>query len=132
MDIHAGGSDLCFPHHDNEIAQSEAYWDNGQWVNYFLHAGHLHIQGLKMSKSLKNFITIRQAMEVHTARQLRLMFLMQRWDAGMNYSDDAIGMAKAEERKVKHVLGSLKYYTRKVTSKHKPGDQEKKLAAELE
>ena len=60
MDIHAGGSDLKFPHHDNELAQSEAYYDNHQWVNYFFHAGHLHIKGLKMSKSLKNFITIRQ------------------------------------------------------------------------
>lgn len=58
MDIHSGGVDLMFPHHDNEIAQSEAYHDCPQWVNYFLHTGHLHIEGLKMSKSLKNFITI--------------------------------------------------------------------------
>lgn len=80
MDVHSGGVDLMFPHHDNEIAQSEVsrrgmkdYWDRKadetwcggqayhdcrQWVNYFLHTGHLHIQGLKMSKSLKNFITI--------------------------------------------------------------------------
>jgi cysteinyl-tRNA synthetase len=58
MDIHSGGIDLCFPHHDNELAQSEAYFGNQQWVNYFLHAGHLDIEGQKMSKSLKNFITI--------------------------------------------------------------------------
>ena len=64
MDIHAGGSDLKFPHHDNELAQSEAYYGHHQWVNYFFHAGHLHIKGLKMSKSLKNFITIRQALQV--------------------------------------------------------------------
>ncbi|CAI5537263.1 unnamed protein product [Closterium sp. Naga37s-1] len=60
MDIHSGGIDLRFPHHDNELAQAEAFHGCGQWVNYFLHAGHLHIEGLKMSKSLKNFITIRQ------------------------------------------------------------------------
>lgn len=60
LDIHAGGEDLRFPHHDNEIAQCEAYHGCQQWVNYFLHAGHLHIEGLKMSKSLKNFITIRE------------------------------------------------------------------------
>ena len=77
MDIHSGGEDLCFPHHDNEIAQAEAYFDNKQWVNYFLHSGHLHIEGLKMSKSLKNFITIRQALEKASPRQLRLMFLSQ-------------------------------------------------------
>jgi cysteinyl-tRNA synthetase len=58
MDIHSGGVDLAFPHHDNELAQSEAYHECPGWVNYFLHTGHLHIEGLKMSKSLKNFITI--------------------------------------------------------------------------
>jgi cysteinyl-tRNA synthetase len=58
LDIHSGGIDLSFPHHDNEMAQSEAYYGCRQWVNYFLHAGHLHIEGQKMSKSLKNFITI--------------------------------------------------------------------------
>ncbi|KAJ6164607.1 hypothetical protein N7470_003279 [Penicillium chermesinum] len=64
MDIHSGGIDLAFPHHDNELAQSEAYFHNHeQWVNYFLHMGHLSIQGSKMSKSLKNFTTIREALE---------------------------------------------------------------------
>ncbi|KAF9151500.1 hypothetical protein BGX20_005402, partial [Mortierella sp. AD010] len=58
MDIHSGGIDLAFPHHDNELAQSEAYHQCDQWVNYFTHCGHLHVQGQKMSKSLKNFITV--------------------------------------------------------------------------
>ena len=66
-----------FPHHDNELAQSEAYHGCQQWVNYFWHFGHLHIKGLKMSKSLKNFTTIREALAHHSARQLRLMFLLQ-------------------------------------------------------
>merc|ERR1712100_466023 len=109
LDIHGGGEDLKFPHHDNECAQSEAYLGRPQWVNYFWHAGHLSIAGLKMSKSLKNFITIRQALEMHSARQLRLMFLMQSWDQGMNYSDQAMDMAKAEERKFKHFFGCLKF-----------------------
>mmetsp|Transcript_45612 Transcript_45612/g.108544 ORF Transcript_45612/g.108544 Transcript_45612/m.108544 type:complete len:879 (+) Transcript_45612:93-2729(+) len=112
LDIHAGGEDLKFPHHDNEMAQTEAYLGRSQWVNYFWHAGHLHIEGLKMSKSLKNFITIRQALQMHSARQLRLMFLMQPWDKGMNYSDQAIEMARAEERKLKHFFGSLKFHVR--------------------
>ena len=77
MDIHTGGVDLKFPHHDNEIAQAEvriyclfishgshdsmlqAFNEDDQWVNYFLHSGHLTIEGCKMSKSLKNFITIK-------------------------------------------------------------------------
>jgi cysteinyl-tRNA synthetase len=62
LDIHAGGSDLKFPHHDNEIAQCEAHFDKDHWVNYFLHCGTLRIEGLKMSKSLKNFITIKVAL----------------------------------------------------------------------
>ncbi|CAN0485563.1 unnamed protein product, partial [Discosporangium mesarthrocarpum] len=51
--------------------QAEARYDCNQWVNYFLHTGHLHIKGFKMSKSLKNFITIKQALQEHTARQAR-------------------------------------------------------------
>ena len=62
MDIHSGGVDLKFPHHDNELAQSEACWGNDNWVQYFLHTGHLTIAGCKMSKSLKNFITIKGAL----------------------------------------------------------------------
>eukprot|EP01096_Ripella_sp_DP13-Kostka_P007094 TRINITY_DN2583_c0_g1_i1.p1 TRINITY_DN2583_c0_g1~~TRINITY_DN2583_c0_g1_i1.p1 ORF type:complete len:927 (+),score=491.36 TRINITY_DN2583_c0_g1_i1:55-2781(+) len=75
VDINCGGTDLRFPHHDNQLAQSEAAFGCPQWVNYFLHSGHLHIDGLKMSKSLKNFITIRQSLRNYTARQLRLLIL---------------------------------------------------------
>jgi len=108
MDIHAGGSDLKFPHHDNELAQSEAYHGCQQWVNYFLHAGHLHIKGLKMSKSLKNFVTIQQALELHSARQIRLMFLVQPWDRQMHYSDQTIGEARAIERRLRDFFGAVK------------------------
>jgi len=108
VDIHGGGVDLMFPHHDNEMAQAEAYHQCCQWVNYFLHAGHLHIKGLKMSKSLKNFITIRQALQEHSPRQLRLMFLMQPWDKSMNYSDQTVDDAKAKEKYFKNFFGAVK------------------------
>lgn len=101
IDIHSGGEDLKFPHHDNELAQSEACFGCNQWVNYFTHTGHLHIEGLKMSKSLKNFITIRQALENNTARQLRIMFLLQAWDQPMNYSDQTIDDARSKEASFK-------------------------------
>ncbi|THU96744.1 cysteinyl-tRNA synthetase [Dendrothele bispora CBS 962.96] len=87
MDIHSGGIDLAFPHHDNEMAQSEAYHDCPAWVNYFLHTGHLHIEGLKMSKSLKNFITIDEILQKYSARQLRLAFLTQLWNAKVDFSE---------------------------------------------
>eukprot|EP00537_Pseudo-nitzschia_pungens_P007313 CAMPEP_0172371032 /NCGR_PEP_ID=MMETSP1060-20121228/40829_1 /TAXON_ID=37318 /ORGANISM="Pseudo-nitzschia pungens, Strain cf. cingulata" /LENGTH=779 /DNA_ID=CAMNT_0013096525 /DNA_START=185 /DNA_END=2524 /DNA_ORIENTATION=- len=108
IDIHGGGVDLMFPHHDNEMAQAEAFHQCCQWVNYFFHAGHLHIKGLKMSKSLKNFITIRQALQEHSPRQLRLMFLMQPWDKPMNYSDQTVDDAKAKEKYFKNFFGSVK------------------------
>eukprot|EP00531_Pseudo-nitzschia_arenysensis_P006709 CAMPEP_0116125550 /NCGR_PEP_ID=MMETSP0329-20121206/5867_1 /TAXON_ID=697910 /ORGANISM="Pseudo-nitzschia arenysensis, Strain B593" /LENGTH=775 /DNA_ID=CAMNT_0003619591 /DNA_START=119 /DNA_END=2446 /DNA_ORIENTATION=- len=108
LDIHGGGVDLMFPHHDNEMAQAEAFHGCCQWVNYFLHAGHLHIKGLKMSKSLKNFITIRQALQEHTPRQLRMMFLMQPWNKPMNYSDQTVDDAKAKEKYFKNFFGSVK------------------------
>eukprot|EP00941_MAST-03F_sp_MAST-3F-sp1_P006481 g6481.t1 len=113
MDIHAGGVDLKFPHHDNELAQSEARFGTRQWVNYFFHAGHLHIKGLKMSKSLKNFVTIRQALKVHSPRQLRLMFLLQPWDKPMNFSDQTVGDAVSKERTLKAFFGKVKEIARR-------------------
>lgn len=79
VDINCGGVDLAFPHHENQLAQSEAYWETPQWVNFFLHTGHLHIEGRKMSKSLKNFITIQATLQKYSARQMRLLFLLQHW-----------------------------------------------------
>ncbi|TSP90502.1 Cysteine--tRNA ligase, cytoplasmic [Bagarius yarrelli] len=93
MDIHGGGFDLRFPHHDNELAQSEAYFENDYWVRYFLHTGHLTIAGCKMSKSLKNFITIKDALAKHTARQLRLAFLMHSWKDTLDYSSNTMESA---------------------------------------
>ncbi|KAM9764517.1 cysteine--tRNA ligase, cytoplasmic isoform 1-T1 [Menidia menidia] len=98
MDIHGGGFDLRFPHHDNELAQSEAYFENDVWVRYFLHTGHLTIAGCKMSKSLKNFITIKDALAKNTARQLRLAFLMHSWKDTLDYSSNTMESAVQYEK----------------------------------
>lgn len=103
IDIHSGGVDLAFPHHDNELAQSEAYWSNHQqWVNYFLHMGHLSIQGSKMSKSLKNFTTIRDALDRGdwTARGLRIVFLLGGWRDGVEISEELVKTSSSWEDKV--------------------------------
>ncbi|KAG8716963.1 hypothetical protein FRC08_008423 [Ceratobasidium sp. 394] len=97
MDIHSGGIDLAFPHHDNEIAQSEAYHDCRQWVNYFLHTGHLQIEGQKMSKSLKNFITVEEALKMYTPRQIRLAFLAQTWSAKMDFKESLMVEVRSQE-----------------------------------
>ena len=108
IDIHSGGIDLAFPHHDNELAQSEAYWlgkqhdHPHQWVNYFMHMGHLSIQGSKMSKSLKNFTTIRAALERGdwTPRGLRIVFLLGSWKDGIEITEDLVKAGSTWEDKV--------------------------------
>ncbi|KAI4122565.1 MAG: hypothetical protein LQ338_005741 [Usnochroma carphineum] len=108
IDIHSGGIDLAFPHHDNELAQSEAYWcdkscaGQHQWVNYFMHMGHLSIQGSKMSKSLKNFTTIREALSRGdwTPRGLRIVFLLGGWREGIEITDDLVKEGSSWEDKV--------------------------------
>eukprot|EP00658_Telonema_sp_P-2_P015885 TRINITY_DN16136_c0_g1_i9.p1 TRINITY_DN16136_c0_g1~~TRINITY_DN16136_c0_g1_i9.p1 ORF type:complete len:766 (+),score=243.74 TRINITY_DN16136_c0_g1_i9:62-2359(+) len=108
MDIHTGGSDLKFPHHDNELAQSEACYGCSQWVNYFLHAGRLNIDGLKMSKSLKNFTTIRSTLNVFSARQLRIMFVSQKWNSTMMYDEETMEVARGRERKLRSYFGNIR------------------------
>lgn len=108
IDIHSGGIDLAFPHHDNELAQSEAYWADEchghqhQWINYFLHMGHLSIAGAKMSKSLKNFTTIRTALARgdFTSRSMRIVFLLGVWKDGIEIAESLIKEASAWEDKL--------------------------------
>lgn len=112
MDIHSGGQDLMFPHHDNELAQAEAYHNCSQWVNFFLHSGHLSIEGLKMSKSLKNFITIKEALKTYTPRQLRLLFVYQAWDKPLNFSESVMREALTKERDLQNFFKIVKNYLR--------------------
>ena len=114
VDIHAGGVDLKFPHHENEIAQSEAYSGSHQWVNYWLHTGHLNIKGLKMSKSLKNFITIREALELHTSRQIRFCFLLHKYNAPMDYADTTMSQAVNIEKIFSEYFHNVKALLRRL------------------
>lgn len=117
VDIHAGGVDLRFPHHANEIAQAEAHQCTHQWVSYFLHSGHLHIDGLKMSKSLKNFITIRNCLTRYNARQLRLLFLGHKYDAPMDYAESSMDEAVALDRTLTDFFGNLKARLRELSKR---------------
>ncbi|XP_065347910.1 cysteine--tRNA ligase, cytoplasmic [Cloeon dipterum] len=112
LDIHTGGVDLKFPHHDNELAQAEAYFNNDNWVRYFLHSGHLTIAGCKMSKSLKNFITIREALSRNTARQLRLAFLLHSWKDTLDYSASTMEQATQFEKYLGEFFLNVKDMTR--------------------
>ncbi|KAI3425944.1 hypothetical protein D9Q98_007914 [Chlorella vulgaris] len=138
MDIHTGGEDLRFPHHDNELAQAEAFYHScgcQQWVNYFLHSGHLGIEGLKMSKSLKNFITIRQALESFSPRQLRLMFVLQPWEKKMNYGEQAKEEMRSKEALLRNFFANVEVVlrTQKVAATGQRWEEEERgLAAELD
>jgi cysteinyl-tRNA synthetase len=114
IDIHSGGIDLKFPHHDNEIAQSEAAFGNNNWVNFFIHSGHLHIQGCKMSKSLKNFITIKEALKSYTATQLRILFLLHSWKDTLDYSDQSMEGVLSFEKSCKEFFYKVKDMSRLV------------------
>mmetsp|Transcript_27177 Transcript_27177/g.48787 ORF Transcript_27177/g.48787 Transcript_27177/m.48787 type:complete len:620 (+) Transcript_27177:30-1889(+) len=107
IDIHSGGVDLKYPHHENELAQSEAYNECQQWVNYFLHTGHLHIDGLKMSKSLKNFKTIQEILEYYNGRQIRVSILMANWEQAMNFDYQNLLEAASREKAYKEFLLNL-------------------------
>ena len=116
IDIHAGGYDLKFPHHDNELAQSEACFGNDNWIRYFLHSGHLTIAGCKMSKSLKNFITIGEALDRYSARQLRLTFLLHSWKDTLDYSESTMDLAKSYEKTLNEFFLGVKHIMRTMPS----------------
>jgi len=92
IDIHAGGSDLIFPHHENEIAQSEAATGK-PLANYWMHNGFVNIDGEKMSKSLGNFTTIRGLLETYNPMAVRLFILQSHYRTPIDFTEDAINTA---------------------------------------
>lgn len=86
FDIHGGGADLQFPHHENEIAQSEGA-HGGQFVNYWMHNGFVRVDNEKMSKSLGNFFTIRDVLKKYDAEVVRFFILRAHYRSPLNYSD---------------------------------------------
>lgn len=116
MDIHSGGFDLKFPHHDNELAQSEAHFEHSHWVHYFVHSGHLTIEGSKMSKSLKNFISIKEVLKRYTARQVRLLYLLHSWKDTMDYSENTMEVALDFEKTLNEFFLNVKDQVRGIPS----------------
>jgi cysteinyl-tRNA synthetase len=104
FDIHAGGSDLIFPHHENEIAQSEAA-SGKPFVNYWIHFGFLNINNEKMSKSLGNFFTARDILKQFSAESIRMLFAQSHYAGPLNFSDELLASAQKGLEK----LNNLKY-----------------------
>ena len=106
FDIHGGGIDLQFPHHENEIAQSEAA-NAGPFVNYWLHNGHLTVDDEKMSKSLGNFFTIRDVLKRYDGETIRFFMLRSHYRSPVNFSDANLDDARAAMRRLYMALDGL-------------------------
>ena len=105
IDIHAGGVDLKFPHHENEIAQSIAL-NNNYIANYWMHNGHININNVKMSKSLNNFILAKDFIKEHSANVIKLAFLSTNYRQPLNLTDKVFEEALIIDNKIKTVLKS--------------------------
>ena len=106
FDIHGGGQDLQFPHHENEIAQSEAV-HSCQMANYWMHNGFVRVDDEKMSKSLGNFFTIREVLKKYDAEVVRFFILRAHYRSPLNYSDQHLDDAKSA---LKRLYTALRYY----------------------
>ena len=106
FDIHGGGSDLMFPHHENEIAQSCCAWHT-DYVKYWLHSGMVMINKEKMSKSLVNFFTIRDLLEKYDGETLRYFLLSAQYRGQLNYSVDNIEQSRAALQRLYTALRGL-------------------------
>jgi cysteinyl-tRNA synthetase len=106
FDIHGGGQDLQFPHHENEIAQSEGAFGH-QHVNVWLHNGFLNVDNTKMSKSLGNFFTIRDVLQRFDGETLRFFFLRTHYRSPFNFSDQGLDDARTALRRLYTALDGL-------------------------
>ncbi|MEW6069988.1 MAG: cysteine--tRNA ligase, partial [Candidatus Thermoplasmatota archaeon] len=107
-DLHGGGSDLIFPHHECEIAQAECATGKKPFVKYWLHTGMLTINREKMSKSLGNFFTIREVLEYYDAEVIRFFLLNAHYRSPLDYTDKHLDEAKEGLTRIKNVIEELK------------------------
>jgi cysteinyl-tRNA synthetase len=108
FDIHAGGNDLLFPHHENEVAQSVCCNGKGSFAQYWMHNGMLNVNGEKMSKSLGNFFTLNEILEKYHGEVVRFYFLSTHYHQPMNWTDDGLEIAKKTLDKIYNALLSTK------------------------
>lgn len=108
IDIHAGGQDLIFPHHENEIAQSEGL-SGKPFANYWLHNGYINVDNRKMSKSLGNFFTVRDISEKYDLEIVRLFMLSAHYRSPVNFSHELLDQAKSALERLYNARNNLLY-----------------------
>lgn len=123
IDIHAGGEDLIFPHHENEIAQSEAA--NGKtFAHYWMHNAFLNIDNRKMSKSLGNFFTVREISEKYDLQVLRFFMLSAHYRSPLNFSEELMEAAKNGYERIVTCVENLKFLMEKAQDGQMTGEEE--------
>ncbi len=115
FDIHGGGMDLTFPHHECEIAQSESATDK-PYVKYWLHNGFINIDNEKMSKSLGNFFTLKEIFKKFDPLAVRLLFLQTHYRSPINFSDKILEQAENGLKRIKNFLAALENYSSEIDS----------------
>lgn len=121
IDIHCGGQDLIFPHHENEIAQSECC--NGvPFANYWMHNGYINVDNKKMSKSLNNFFTVRDVAEKYGYEPIRYMLISSHYRSPINYSAEIIEQCRASLDRLYNCRENLVFALDKAQKVQKDGD----------
>ena len=130
IDIHAGGEDLIFPHHENEIAQSEACNDE-TFANYWMHNGFLNIDNKKMSKSAGNFFTVREIGEKYPLQVIRFFMLSAHYRTPLNFSDTLVESAKTGLERILTAVDLCRDFAEKDNAE-KISEKEKKSLEEIQ
>ncbi len=112
VDIHGGGQDLIFPHHENEIAQSESFTGRKPFVKYWLHNGLLKLGEEKMSKSLGNLVTIRETLGKHSPDTLRIFILGSHYRSPLTYSEETLKAAERGAERLRQVISNTPVSTK--------------------
>jgi cysteinyl-tRNA synthetase len=124
FDIHTGGVDLVFPHHENEIAQSEAVADK-QVINYWVHNGYINVDGEKMSKSLGNFFTTRDILEEYSPEVVRFFLISKHYRSPINFSDAELNDAQKSLQRLTNIVERIENLIPDDKSKLSEGNQDK-------
>lgn len=124
FDIHGGGSDLIFPHHENEKAQSECYSDK-KWVNYWIHTGFVMVNNEKMSKSLGNFATLKDLFNKYPPELIRFFLLERHYSSPLDYTEDVINHSKNNLNKLYNTIQNITVAFRNSEIKYKLNEIDK-------
>lgn len=131
IDIHGGGGDLVFPHHENERAQSEALFGIKPWVKYWMHTGMLTIKGEKMSKSLGNIVYLKELLAKYRPEVVRLWVLSSHYRSQVEFSEDLLAQAQSNYERILSVFSELEKRTKELMPDFYLKDEELRVLSEI-